>query len=184
MASRQPRHERESHAHSIRSTGVKRRRERRDRLTTASWCRSAMISRCSETRDPIMNRSEWMSEKTTDATKRGYRRTPITSIDATPTMFLTATIMHSVRSTPQTAITHKQRCRTISQRLRDSHHSKGLAQQIPYGGLRSREEWVASVRRPWRHERWPDADPSRPGAASRTAARSSGVAPSAGPYPR
>jgi hypothetical protein len=36
MAERQPRHDRESHAHSIRSTGVKRRGGRRDRFTTAS----------------------------------------------------------------------------------------------------------------------------------------------------
>src|SRR4029434_91600 len=91
MASRQPRHERESHAHSIRSTGVKRRQGRRDRFTTASWCRSAMISRCSETRERIVNRSEWSSETTTDATKRGYRRMSITSIDATRTVFSTPT---------------------------------------------------------------------------------------------
>jgi hypothetical protein len=31
-----------SHAHNIRSAGVSRRRGRRHRLTTASWCRSAM----------------------------------------------------------------------------------------------------------------------------------------------
>ena len=91
MASRQPRHERESHAHSIRSTGVKRRRGRRDRFATASWCRSAMISRCSEARERTMNRSEWSSEKTTDATKRGYRRTCVTSIEATRTLYSTAT---------------------------------------------------------------------------------------------
>src|SRR5215471_18156481 len=46
MAERQPHHARENHTQSIRSTGVKRRREGRDRFTTASWCRSAMISRC------------------------------------------------------------------------------------------------------------------------------------------
>ena len=51
----QPYHERESHAHSIRSKGVNRRRGRRDRFTTASWCRSAMISRCSEARERTMN---------------------------------------------------------------------------------------------------------------------------------
>ena len=75
----------ESHAHSIRSADVKRRRGRRDRFTTASWCRSAMISRCSEARDRTRNRSEWSSETTTDATSGGYRRTPVTSIDATRT---------------------------------------------------------------------------------------------------
>src|SRR6188768_1823414 len=84
-------HERESQAQNIRSTRVKRRRGRRDRFTTVSWCRSAMISRCSETRDRNMNRIEWSSEKTTDATRRGYRRTSITSIDATRTMFSIAT---------------------------------------------------------------------------------------------
>ena len=40
-----------------------------------------MISRCSEIRDRTMNRSEWSSEKTTDATNRGYLRTYITSIE-------------------------------------------------------------------------------------------------------
>ena len=50
-----------------------------------------MISRCSDSRDRIMNRSEWSSEKTTDATKQGYRRTSITSIEATRTVFSTAT---------------------------------------------------------------------------------------------
>ena len=44
---RQSRHDRDSHAHSTRSTVVKQTRRRRDRFTTASWCRSAMISRCS-----------------------------------------------------------------------------------------------------------------------------------------
>jgi len=91
MAERQPHHERESHAHSVRSTGVKRRRGQRDRFTTASWCRSAMISRCSETRERIVNRSEWSSETTTDDTTAGYRRTPATSIDAMLTMFLVGT---------------------------------------------------------------------------------------------
>ena len=70
---------------------MNRRRGRRDRFTTASWCRSAMISRCSEARERTMNRSEWSSEKTTDATKRGYRRTCVTSIEATRTLYSTAT---------------------------------------------------------------------------------------------
>jgi hypothetical protein len=80
----------ESHVHSMRSTGVNRRRGRRDRFTTASWCRSARISRCNESRDRTINRSEWSSEKT-DATNRGYRRTHVTSIDATRTVFSIAT---------------------------------------------------------------------------------------------
>ena len=54
---------------------------RRDRFTTASWCRSAMISRCSEARDRTMNRSEWSRETTTDDTTAGYRRRPVTSIE-------------------------------------------------------------------------------------------------------
>ena len=66
MAERQPRHACESHAQSIRSADVNRRRGRRDRFRTASWCRSAMISRCSAARDRTTNRSEWSSETTTD----------------------------------------------------------------------------------------------------------------------
>ena len=92
-AERQPRHERESHAHSIRSTVVKRTRGRRDRCTTASWCRSARISRCSDARDRTRNRSEWSSETTTDATTGGYRRTPATSIDSRCTMFTVGTAL-------------------------------------------------------------------------------------------
>ena len=38
-------------------------RERLDRFTTASWCRSAMISSCSEARERTMNWSEWSSEE-------------------------------------------------------------------------------------------------------------------------
>jgi hypothetical protein len=72
-----------------RRTGVKRRRGQRARSTTASWCRSAMISRCSETCERAMNRSEWSSEKT-DATNRGYRTAYVISIVATSTVFSTA----------------------------------------------------------------------------------------------
>ena len=46
-AVRQPRQACANHAHRRRSTNVRRRRGRRDRLMTASWCRRAMISRCS-----------------------------------------------------------------------------------------------------------------------------------------
>ena len=99
-AERQPRHDRESHAHSIRSTRVKRRRGRRDRFTTASWCRSAMISRCSEARDRTRNRSEWSSETTTDTTPGGYRRTAVTSIDATRTELSVATGEREQGSSP------------------------------------------------------------------------------------
>jgi hypothetical protein len=52
-----------------------------------------MISRCSKTRDRTMNRSEWSSEQTTDVTNRGYRRTEVTSIDATSTVFSAATAL-------------------------------------------------------------------------------------------
>ena len=41
--------------------------------STASWCRSAMISGCSEARERIRNRCEWSSEKTTHTTSRGYQ---------------------------------------------------------------------------------------------------------------
>ena len=70
---------------------MKRRRGRRDRLMTASWCRSAMISRCSEARDWTRNRNEWSSETTTEDTTAGYRRMPGTSIDATRTKFSVTT---------------------------------------------------------------------------------------------
>ena len=56
-----------------------------------------MISRCSETRDRTMNRSEWSSEKTTDATKRGYRRTSVTSIEATRTPDLSQDLEAAMR---------------------------------------------------------------------------------------
>ena len=90
-AVRQPRQACANHAHRRRSTNVRRRRGRRDRLMTASWCRRAMISRCSERRDWTTNRSEWSSETTTDDTTAGYRRMPITSIYATRTKFSVAT---------------------------------------------------------------------------------------------
>jgi hypothetical protein len=90
-AVRQPRQACASEAHRRRSADVRRRRGRRDRLTTANRCRSAMISRCSEARDRTTNRSEWSSETTTDDTTSGYRRTPATSIDATCTEFSVAT---------------------------------------------------------------------------------------------
>ena len=50
-----------------------------------------MISMCSEARDRTTNRSEWSSERTTDATSGGYRRTPATSIDAARTVCSVAT---------------------------------------------------------------------------------------------
>jgi hypothetical protein len=49
-----------------------------------------MISKCSEARETSRNRSEWSSE-TTDDTPAGYRRTIVTSIDATRTAFSVAT---------------------------------------------------------------------------------------------
>ena len=71
---------RESHAHSSRSDGPSGRRAGRARCITATWCRSARISRCNEARDRTTNRSEWSSETTTGGTGRGYRRTPATSM--------------------------------------------------------------------------------------------------------
>jgi hypothetical protein len=50
-----------------------------------------MISRCSETRERTVNRREWSSETTTVDTTAGYRRTPVTSIDAMRTVFLVGT---------------------------------------------------------------------------------------------
>jgi hypothetical protein len=100
---RQPRQACESHAHRIRSAAVKRRRGRRDRWTTASWCRSAMISRCSDARDRMRNRSGWSSETTTDDTPAGYRRMPATSIDATRTKFSVATAAHGSASQARNA---------------------------------------------------------------------------------
>ena len=82
LAARQLRQACASHAQRRRSAAVKRRRGRRDRFTTASWCRSAMISRCNEARDWTTNRSEWSSDTMTDDTTAGYRRTPATLIDA------------------------------------------------------------------------------------------------------
>ena len=90
-ADRQPRQARESHAQSSRSADVKRSRGPRDRWTTVSWCRSARISRCSDTRDRTKNRSEWKKDTRTDTTARGYRRIPATSSDATGTAFLVGT---------------------------------------------------------------------------------------------
>ena len=81
----------ESQAHNTRSADVRPRRGRLDRCTTASWCRSAMISKCSEARERTMNWSEWSRERRTDDTTGGYRRMPGTSIDATRTVFSGAT---------------------------------------------------------------------------------------------
>jgi hypothetical protein len=64
---------------------------RRDRFRTASWCRSAKISRYREARDRPMDQSEWSNERTTDTTNRGYRRTRRTSIVTRRTAFLIAT---------------------------------------------------------------------------------------------
>ena len=104
-AERQPCHDRESHAQSIRSTRVKRRRGRRDRFTTASWWRRATISRCSEARDRATHRSEWSSDTTTETTLGGYRRSSVTSIDATRPELSVATGCRLRR------ISHRLRCR-------------------------------------------------------------------------
>ena len=91
MADRQPCHERETHAQSIRSTGVKQRREGRDRFTTANWCRSARISRCRAARERTNNRSEWRNETTTDTMDRAYSEQLTTSIVTRRTAFLAGT---------------------------------------------------------------------------------------------
>jgi len=78
-AERQPLHGCESQTHNARSADVRRRRGCLDRFTTPSWCRSAMISRCSEARERTMNWSECSSETRTQ-TNEGYRRTSVTSI--------------------------------------------------------------------------------------------------------
>jgi hypothetical protein len=98
----------ESHAHRIRSAAVKRRRGRRDRRTTASWCRSARISRCSEARDSTRNRSEWSSETTTDHMPAGYRRVLAISIDATRSNFSVVTT-NDVRLRSSTGTNYAQR---------------------------------------------------------------------------
>ena len=82
-AARQPCQRCDSQAHSTRSTAVNRSRGRRERFTTASWCRSATTSRCSGMRESTTNRSEWSSETTTDHMPAGYA----TSIDARRTVF-------------------------------------------------------------------------------------------------
>lgn len=56
-----------------------------------------MISRCSEARERTMNWSEWSSETRTDTNER-YLRTPVTSIDATRTVFSIATAGNCTRT--------------------------------------------------------------------------------------
>ena len=73
-AARHPCQRRDSQAHSTRSTAVNRSRERRERFTTASWCRSAMISRCRDARARTRKQNERSSETMTDATRRSYRK--------------------------------------------------------------------------------------------------------------
>ena len=70
---------------------VKRRRGRRQRLVTTSWCRSATISRCSATRERTKNRSECGTEVTTDTMSRAYSEWPATSIVTRRTVVLVAT---------------------------------------------------------------------------------------------
>jgi hypothetical protein len=60
-----------------------------------------MISRCSDARERTMNRSEWSSEKTTDAMNRGYRRTSITSIEARRTVYSIATTLREEQARPR-----------------------------------------------------------------------------------
>ena len=57
----------DSHAHSRRSTVVKRSRGRRERFAMANWCRRATISRCRAARERTNN-------QTSGGTKRGQTR--------------------------------------------------------------------------------------------------------------
>ena len=85
-AERQPSHACESHAHNARTADVRRRCWRLDRWTTASWSERE-ISRCSKARERTMNWSQWSREKRRDNTAGRYRRTPLTSTNATGTVF-------------------------------------------------------------------------------------------------
>jgi hypothetical protein len=112
--------------------GCQTETEGRDRFTTASWCRSAMISRCSETRDRTRNRSEWSSEKTTETTRRGYLRTYATSIDATRTVFSAATAV--VVAPPRSVGPRYGEPQQGSPAPGESQHSVQMAIHIRRGG--------------------------------------------------
>jgi hypothetical protein len=72
-----------------------------------------MISRCREIRDRTMNRSEWRSEKTTDATNRGYLRTYVTSIDAARTVLSVATAERGVEDDGRSAVAGAVKVQTM-----------------------------------------------------------------------
>ena len=90
-AARQPGHRFDSHAHSRRSTVVKRSRGRRERFAIANWCRSARISKCRAAREQTNNRSEWRTETTTDTMDRAYSARLTISIVTRRTAFLVGT---------------------------------------------------------------------------------------------
>lgn len=94
----QPCHRCDSQDHSTRSTVVKRTRGRRERFATASWCRSARISRCSVARECSKNRSESSSETTTDTMSRAYSEPGATSMVTRRTPFLVGTGTSSLNS--------------------------------------------------------------------------------------
>jgi hypothetical protein len=123
-----------------------------DRLTTPSWWRSAMISRCSAARDRTRNRSEWSSETRTDATRGGYRRKPVTSIDATRTVFPIVTgsspaIKCNVLRLPQ----HSECLRSRSNQLRNS--SRTARQSARSARVLSASMFSGAQRRRWRQQR-------------------------------
>ena len=91
MECRGPGHRFDSHAHSRRSTVVKRSLRRRERFATANWCRSARISKCRAAREQTNNRSEWRTETTTDTMDRAYSARLTISIVTRRTAFLVGT---------------------------------------------------------------------------------------------
>jgi len=91
MECRGPGHRFDSHAHSRRSTVVKRSRGRRERFAIANWCRSARISKCRAAREQTNNRSEWRTETTTDTMDRAYSARLTISIVTRRTAFLVGT---------------------------------------------------------------------------------------------
>ena len=90
-AARQPGHRCDSHAHSRRSTVVKRSLGRRERFAIANWCRSARISKCRAAREETDNRSEWRTETRTDTMDRAYSERLTTSIVTRRSAFLVGT---------------------------------------------------------------------------------------------
>jgi len=87
------------------------------RPLSLGWGRESAtaVSRCREARELAMNRSEWSRETKTDDTNGGYRRTPVTAINATRTVFSAATTDASASSQRRGATRRRGR-RTVSGR--------------------------------------------------------------------